>query len=64
LVFYLSLFIDYRRHLINELTVREHELVYQNEISTFDGDPLSLIAAFSALSWMTASVSISTATSV
>jgi hypothetical protein len=53
LILDLCLFVDYCGHFIDKLPVGEHELIDENQIATFDGDTLSLIAALGALSWVT-----------
>ena len=63
LVFNFRGFVQHRRHLIDELTVGEHELVDQNEIAALNRDSLSLIAALRALSRVSSCMSISTTTS-
>ena len=50
LVLNLWAFVQHSRHLLDELAVSEHELVDQNEVAALNRDPLSLIAALSALS--------------
>lgn len=52
-----------RCHLLNELTVSEHELIDQNEVAALYRYSLSLIAALSALARVSAGVSVSTTTS-
>ena len=50
IILYRSILIDSCCHLFDELRIREHKLIDEHEIATFDRNPLSLVTTLCALS--------------